>query len=241
MNIIYIFHNSFILQTGDTTILFDYPNDQYINKEISNLVIEQIKDRNLFAFVSHGHADHFNPQIAKFAAFAAASRFIISSDVRSSYRLFKDPPGVLWVKPDQEHSLEGLAFRTFKSNDRGVAFLMNLSGMSIYFGGDLADWSWDDFTQRQRNRINKIFRATLAELKKSRIHIAFSNIDPRLSNCAGSPEFIAEINPELFVPMHAFGNLAWVHDFASQTSLSGNVIFDYRFPGDNLIIKDKTG
>ena len=231
--IIYLFHNCFLLKTGDRVFLFDYPADKFLDHKIQDQVLETIKDTELFVVNSHVHQDHFNHNIGLLSNHATTTSFILSSDIVKRYSRLKKLPGVFIVQPDQEYQIADLQLTTFKSTDQGVAFLIRLNNVNIFFGGDLANWNWDELNPRAKSEMEETYAKFLAKLSQWPIQIAFVNTDQRLPNWAGAAEFLTRINPDYFIPMHTFGETATLSQFISQIK-EPHQIFQYHDTGDVL-------
>ena len=235
--ITYIFHNCFILKIEGLTFLFDYPADKYLTAEMRQLVKKEIKDTRLFVLASHGHQDHFHPQLSELANLNPATTLILSDDIAVSQPRLKMPPNTLLVGADQSYQCNGFELETFKSNDLGVAFLIKLNGRRIYFGGDLANWNWEEFSISERQAMTEHFQQSLDKLAQHPLDLAFSNTDQRLPNWAGAGEFIQALKPRLFVPMHTFGDTGSLQRFQNELGETPTKVFYYQKPGDNLKIK----
>ena len=130
-----------------------------------------------------------------------------------------------------------MEIHSFLSNDEGVAFLITVEGLKIYFGGDLANWDWDELTTEEHRFLVDYFAEVLTKLKQWPIDIAFSNTDPRLPNWSGADQFIKTIKPKLFVPMHTFGNTESIAAFLNQNPQPVKTFFHYQKTGDCLALE----
>ncbi len=231
--ITYIHHNCFILKTGGDCLLFDYPAASYLKSGEAEIVRSKIKGSRLFVFISHGHPDHYTPAVFDLEKHATEAHFIISDDVGCG----RGRTNLISVETDSNYAIAGYRVETFRSNDQGVAFLIHAPEGVVYFGGDLAKWSWDEFDAKTRNYMETVFYKMVEKLKKHRIDIAFSNADERLDNWAGGAEFAKLVAPRVFVPMHAFGNTASIKKFVGENraAFGENIkIFEYCRPGDSI-------
>lgn len=234
--IIYIYHNCFCLHLGKLTLLFDYPDDCHLTKEMKDIVLSNIEDRQLYIFYSHSHQDHFNPKIQKLSQYAQKSYFIVSDDVPDLYPN-SIPDESLIVEPEQTYSYQDIDIETLPSNDLGVAFLLSLQGINLYFGGDLANWLWPNLPEKGKEITESFFQECLDYLKQYHLHIAFSDVDKRLENFAGGLQFIKTLQPEVFVPMHTFGHTEWLEDFRRKINASApGKIFYYQQTGDRITV-----
>ncbi len=228
--IIYIHHNCFILRYGETAFLFDMPAASFLRRKEAETIAASVSGRKLFVFASHAHPDHYSSDIFKLSDVCHDANYIISDDIAAPAA----KKNLLTAGAGKTYKLGELSIRTFKSNDAGLAYLIKTPEMSIYFGGDLAKWSWDEFDETTRNYMEKVFADTIATLKKEKINIAFSNADARLSNYSGAAEFIETVRPKLFVPMHSFGETASIKEFIKTVKASETRIFEYSSPGDSI-------
>lgn len=246
IKITYVFHNCFIVKLPDKTLLFDYPGPEFLNAAIEETVLSQINATNLYVFASHFHPDHFNREVTRLGAKARQAKFIFSKDIVKKNPGFRDNPSCLAVAPDQAYPLDDLTITTFRSNDAGVAFLIRAcarksAGLAIYFGGDLANWAWEDNNRQERQLLEEYFGAVLERIQKilpagQPLHIAFSNTDARLKNWSGAAQFIAAVNPRLFVPMHAFGQTDTITGFIAEHPQIQTPLFHYQKTGDEMIL-----
>lgn len=239
VTVTYVHHNCFILALASKTLLFDYPEDAHLPAGAAELVRGKIAAGELYVFISHGHEDHFNKALQAMAASAARSRFIVSDDVPD---MFPEavPADALIVEPDETYSLPGMTIETLMANDLGVAFIIEFDGLSVYFGGDLAEWIWPEMTPAAVRFTENYFQETLDTLKQRRIHLAFSNVDPRLENLGGGIKLLNQVRPAVFVPMHAFGNTAGYQDLQFNEDRRMSRVFRYRRTGDTAVFEIQT-
>jgi L-ascorbate metabolism protein UlaG (beta-lactamase superfamily) len=243
----YIFHNCFVLKISgageEQTFLFDYPADQYLNEVIKATVISKISNTDLYILSSHNHHDHFNRNVENLGAFARSATYLLSKDIIKKNRKFREMErageSCYTIEPDQTYHIKDLEVHSFLSNDEGVAFLLNVGrppadNLTVYFGGDLANWDWDDLNKQERQFLVDYFGEVLAKLNNWPIQIAFSNTDARLRNWAGAVQFIETIKPRLFIPMHTFGDTATIVKFLGENPHLGTEIFKYFKTGDTL-------
>ncbi len=235
MKITYLTHNCFTIEKEDKVFLFDYPSGRYITNKLKNTISRIAKDSDLFIFISHSHPDHYNPDIFELKEIAEKTYFVLSDDVLLSSRDKNEV--VKAVEPDEQYEIEGLTVKTYKSNDQGVAFLIEMSEIKIYYGGDLAKWDWPEWNAEKRKSKVDVYEDVLRELKRLDIDIAFSNMDERLESWAGPVEFINKVRPEYFIPMHTFGNEEWIDDLLKVNLPDDVDIFKYEKTGDTLDLK----
>ncbi len=232
----YIYHNCFVLDLGVRTFLFDCPADSHLQPAARAGMRSAIRGKDLYVFVTHGHEDHFNPDLPIFTNEAAQVHYVFSDDIDDMYPE-SVPAGTLVVEPDGEYEAWGMEISTLMSNDLGVAFIIHVDGQVVYYGGDLAEWRWDDAGPRDQEFAVSFFEKALERISKQRVDIAFSNVDKRLSNLTGGVKFVRKVEPGLFVPMHAFGNTDWLDDFRQKLGPDETDVFYYTKSGESLNFK----
>jgi len=236
--IIYIHHNCFVLGLGRKTFLFDYPDPSHLSQTASQEVIRRIEGTDLTVFISHCHADHFDPDIMHVTSNAARCSYVVSDDVPDMFP-GSVPDDALVVEPDQTYDFMGMRIETLESNDLGVAYLIDAQAR-IYHGGDLADWAWGNLPPESLAAGRAFFRDALARLKDRAIDVAFVNLDARLPNLGGGLEFALAVRPLFFVPMHAFGDIAYLGDHRAAIEAMHVTPFIYRHTGDVMAVELKS-
>lgn len=192
----HISHSGFTIETENIFLVFDY-----YKGDIS------LKDKKTLVFVSHGHGDHFNPDIFKWQNTRKDIEYILSSDIV----LPSLDSNIHIVRPYEQLTLDMVNIKTFGSTDLGVSFLINVDNINIFHGGDLNWWYWEEDTVEEKLRMEKAFKEEIGRIKVENIHIAMFPVDPRLEDYfhLGGEYFIKEISPKYFIPMH-FGDKYYV-------------------------------
>ena len=211
MNITYIHHSCFLVETNRFYYLFDY--------EYGSLP-ELDATKPIFVLSSHGHDDHYNPEV--FSLLTAVSmkqvQAILSDDIEDD----EIPAGTnaLLVAPEKEYDLgHQLKLTTFRSTDLGVAFLIEDQDALIYHAGDLNDWFWegepdsfnDQMTANYRQQIDLLAK----KLNQKQIDAAFVVLDPRQEKDydRGLCYFLENISAKKVYPMHYWGNPGIIEAF----------------------------
>lgn len=224
MNITYIFHSGFLVETGECYYLFDYWKGGLpaLNKS-----------KPVFVFASHSHADHYNPEIFSLLRAMGVERIfaVLAKDIpqkRWPEFLFPvaaeelcgaaDTAEQIWDRPcfregiptlkayhSKEYSLPcGTQVQTLLSTDSGVAYYVTCPEGSIYHAGDLNDWNGPDTPEQERRQMTGSYRASVNKLKGKAIDIAFLPLDPYLKECYadGFLYFLKNIGAKQVFPMH---------------------------------------
>jgi L-ascorbate metabolism protein UlaG (beta-lactamase superfamily) len=236
--IVYIHHDCFFLLTSGRALLFDYPSPNYLPEAAAKAAASIMTGANLTVFASHSHDDHFDPDILEATKQAASRRFVVSDDVADLYAdvLPAEEAITVVMEPDAVREVDGLTVTAMESNDMGVAYHIETDGLSVYFGGDLALWDWPGQTPAASRAVGMSWRLALGKINKRPVDIAFSNMDPRLPSLAGAPEFVAQVAPRVFVPMHLGGHVQYLERFADRLAGPSTTVFHYTRPGDVLTL-----
>lgn len=188
----YIHHSCFTVEIGDKFLVFDYYKGD-IN----------LKDRDIYVFSSHGHDDHYNPEILNWKKDFEKIHYIFSNDIN-----IEESENISLMGPYKERTIDDLKVRTFGSTDKGVSFLVNVEGINIFHAGDLNWWYWDDDSEKEKMDMENSFKKKVQRIKDTDVDIdmAFFPVDPRLGEYfhLGGEYFIKEIKPKHFFPMHAW-------------------------------------
>ena len=207
IKVTYIHHSGFLLEWDNCYFLFDYYNGQIPSLD---------SDKRLVVFVSHGHGDHFNPEIFRLSKEHPKTTYLISSDIKldekakSKYDITKELSDLLRiVRPYQEYELfdednNKILIKTLKSTDMGVAFLISFREKTIYYAGDLNLWMWIGESKQYNNDMKAKFDKELSQLKDSNIDIAFAPLDPRQEEwySLGMDRLLDSANVRYVFPMH---------------------------------------
>lgn len=220
MNITYLFHSGFLAETRECYYIFDYWKGTLPALDPSKPV---------FVFVSHSHADHYNPEIFTLLRTMGMKRIaaVLAKDIpRKRWPAFLFPvepeglkaPEDMWDNPPfpegipavkAYHSREyllprGTRVQTLLSTDSGVAYYVTCPEGSLYHAGDLNDWSGPDTPEQERRQMTGNYRASVNRLKGKAVDIAFLPLDPHLKEfyANGFLYFLKTIGPKQVFPMH---------------------------------------
>ncbi|WP_320128435.1 MBL fold metallo-hydrolase [uncultured Sphaerochaeta sp.] len=194
MQITYIHHSSFLVETELSWLLFDY-----FEGELPPIG----KDKPLYVFSSHRHADHFSPVIfTKFGDYPQVC-FILSSDI-SPKKVPEDLLGKThFMKKGEKMEFGTLQVETLRSTDEGVAFLVREEERTIYHAGDLNNWFWKGEDKGWNAQMEKNYRKEIAKLPDT-LEVAFVPVDPRLEEAydLGARELLENREITYLFPMH---------------------------------------
>lgn len=202
MKLIYVYHSGFIIEGKEFSILTDYYQDtpeQYVHKHFLT------HPGRLYVLSSHGHADHFNPEVLSWKKDRPDIRYILSEDIRDSLQAcFHD---AVFLKKGEEWSDDILKIKAFGSTDIGISFLMDIDNKRIFHAGDLNNWHWEEeSTPEEAAEAEANYRKELETLAQYTDYadLVLFPIDPRLGKdyTRGARQFIDRIRTRQFAPMH---------------------------------------
>lgn len=205
----YLFHSGFAIKTDRHFLIFDYypgigspltgPLEQGL------LSFDMMRDRQVVLFASHRHPDHFDRRVLSWRESIPGIRYVLSDDIR--LRGEKDAADILWVHFGKKYSWDGLSLRTLHSTDEGVAFLLEVDGLTIYHAGDLNWWHWNEESEQCNASMAGQYRKEIDSLAGVAIDLAFVPLDPRLEENyrLGMEYFLKKAHPSMVFPMH-FGD-----------------------------------
>lgn len=167
MNVTYVNHSGFIVETESCYMIFDYFNGE----------LPEFGEKPIYIFSSHGHQDHFNREI--FNMFEDDKvKYILSGDIRKKIKTINSG-NILFVYPRKEYEIDGIKIKTLKSTDVGVAFIVETNGIKIYHGGDLNCWMWQEENRQYNNSMKTAYEREIKSIGGEVFDIAFVPLDPR--------------------------------------------------------------
>lgn len=240
IKVTYLDHSGFAVVTEKAILVFDYYRDP------SHALVKLGKEHEsmpVIFFVSHHHADHFNPEI--FHLLQNHKRdYVISNDVDAM--LIPDNLAVAGVSPGDtiEGLPGGIMVKAYGSTDRGVSFVVTLSsGEKIFHAGDLNYWHWNEEStveevKKAYNSFVKVMQALMEENKH--FDIAFFPVDPRLGAdyADGARLFLENIAVDNFFPMHFWGDYRAGCDFEDYTT-DNTESYCLHVPGESVSLEGK--
>lgn len=201
MKITWFHHSGVAVETAHQVLVFDYYTQ---GGRYSFFSEENYKDKKILFFVSHGHGDHFDKEILNWQQTAA---YVVSDEVS----LGADFTGeVLYTAPNREYSFHGLHIETLRSNDEGVAFLVETEEGVVYHAGDLNWWHWNGEPDAFNQEIAKSYTGEIDRLKGRKIDVAFIPADLRLEDKYfwAIDYFMKTVGAEAVFPIHFWKRFA---------------------------------
>ncbi len=220
MNITYIYHSSFLIETSTCYYLFDY-----FRKQLPNLDPE----KPIFVFASHFHQDHYNKKVFDLLKQQGMKhiRAVLSKDI--SKRNYPDAAdiGITRVTFHQHYELPGgTELETLHSTDSGVAFLLTCPEGTIYHAGDLNDWVWKGEPEQENRQMTGSYRHEIQLLAGKTVDVAFLPLDPRQEEyyAEGMRYFLEKVDVKAVYPMHYWGEAEIIDRFLSEYPEYRNIV-----------------
>lgn len=228
----YLGHSGWAVKTKSHFLIFDYfEMDRNIgNKGLENGYIDpyEIKDENVFVFVSHKHQDHFDKKIKGWKDIVPNITYIAGwYSIGSNF---------IGVPPHTNTTAFDLGIYTLKSTDEGSGFLINVDGLTIFHAGDHANWEDNDPDVSYYDEIDYIAD------KNSKVDIAFipvttfSGLRPKCMT-VGAIYALKKLNPDAAFPMHGNNREYLYKEFAAEDGAKDFNIVCAEKPGDFFFYK----
>lgn len=175
MNVTYIHHSSFLIETEACYYLIDYYQGSIPALNPSKPVI---------VLASHKHHDHYQKIVFSILKDMGMQSIyaVLSRDIPAGARP-EDVPCLL-VSAGKRYELpQGQELVTFRSTDVGVAFLIQDGQELFYHAGDLNDWVWSEEPEADNQRMTEKYQKQIdllaQELDGRTLTAAFVVLDPR--------------------------------------------------------------
>lgn len=204
MKITFLQHSAFLVENEGYNLLFDWTGEQPLPPFDRSLP--------LYVFASHHHGDHYTPRI--FALGMDNVTYILASCIRLSAKrkagLGIDDSRVHRLTAGVTEKIGQLTVRTVRSNDAGVAFLVDTPHGRLFHAGDLNDWSWIGEDPTWQEKIDSRWRKSLEQLRGECVDVAFLPLDGRLEAnfWLGIRGFTEAMDCRRIFPMHCWGDLS---------------------------------
>ncbi|MEA3480117.1 MAG: hypothetical protein U9R60_18180 [Bacteroidota bacterium] len=207
------------MKTQNHFLIFDYfcntwdgtPDDSCLAS--GHIVPEQIKDQNVTVFSTHRHGDHFDRRIFGWQESIPDINYVLcwdAGDVGVDYTI---------IPVHEEGKVDDMSIYVNHSTDLDGGYLIEVDGLVIFHMGDHSNGE-DELMAEFTDEINII-----AE-KGVEIDILFGGI----RGCSlGRPEQVKQgiyytleqLQPKLFVPMHAGGHTFAYKEFVETAETDG--------------------
>lgn len=244
MKVTYIYHSGFAVELSGCVLLFDYYKGRLPRWE---------KDKRLYVFASHRHADHFSLKIFDLDHQYNNVHYFLSNDIRLNEKYLErnhisasvkeritaigKNKELIFHKPGGN---DGIKLQTLRSTDEGVAFIVSAEGRCIYHGGDLNWWHWEGETSLFNENMARDYRREIDSVEGMHFDIAFVPLDPRLEAAYGwgMDYFLEHTRPERVFPMHMWDEYGYIEKYKNTWAGSrySDKIMEIHQPGQEYKI-----
>ena len=226
VKITFVWHDCFVVQTGDVNLVFDYWLDaDGTFRQIPSAVASLDRDIPLIVLVSHGHKDHFNRNIFGWASEFRDVRYVVSTDVSKRIRHIVSPTAVysgpnvdasrvVALRHGNSFEYAGVKVTAFPSTDIGNSYLVETGRYRFFHAGDLNAWIWlEHSTEAEVRKAMGDYRACLRDIdaylhmlpeSDRAIDFCFFPVDSRIGPkyWTGASMFLRQFDVRRFFPMH---------------------------------------
>ncbi len=228
MQVIFIHHSCFLVEVDDKVLIFDYFDGSKLNGFIFTGKIPQYEpDTKIYMFASHSHKDHYDMDILRWADQYSNIKYIFSKDIRISPNFLKkhdiDPKvreRVTFVSADKKYKVDDLEIKTLRSTDAGVAFYVEVNGVTLFHAGDLGNWKWDGAGDLTNGVQERNYQFQIRQLAGKPLNLAFVPMDTRQGKYIydGLDYFLKTTEAELVFPMHMWQDYSFIAGYKGKIS-----------------------
>lgn len=203
MEITYIHHDGFAIETKNTIIIIDYFEESINEKTLLESIIDS--DKTIYFLSSHRHHDHFCKTVLEYARENII--YVFSGDIGKIHSDVRSVRNMNFINKGDIYQDELIKVTAYGSTDIGISFKIDVDGESIFHAGDLNNWHWNEECDAKRSK--KYEDDYLGELnyiceENNYFDIVMFPMDPRLGKdyARGATQFIEKIKVRYFIPMH---------------------------------------
>lgn len=212
MQVIFIHHSCFLVETGGKVLIFDWFDGNRIDGfTFRGIIPEYEPDTPVYVFASHKHQDHFDRDVLHWAEKYKNIHYIFAKDCKMSPNFLKKHgfsaeigQKIKYVSACETYRIGELEIETLRSTDAGVAYYVETDGHSIFHAGDLNNWKWEGAGDIINGQMERAYKGQIKRLGGRKINLAFVPLDPRLKQHQnlGIDYFLQHTDTKLLFPMH---------------------------------------
>lgn len=233
----YFYQSGFTVAIGKTLLIFSYfEAEEEQLPESYRLSDRDFKGfNNIVVFVPSAALEHHDPVIYTWKK-AYPITYVVYAEAA------KDAPqgaNLRAIREGESLSVAGVQVRAFGSTDRGISFLVNCLGISIFHAGDLNLWHWrEESTLREITRAEEAYYEAVSRIPKERLDICMFPLDPNQGGFydAGANHFIMALRPQVFFPMHFAMRREIAQDYARRMHTAHTQVSALTRPRETAII-----
>lgn len=226
MKVIFIHHSCFLVEVDEKVLIFDWFGGDRLNGfHFRGRIPEYEPDTPIYVFASHKHQDHFDMDVLHWAEKYTDIHYIFSKDCKMSPH-FLEKHGfyaeirkkILYVSANEKYKVDHIAIETLKSTDAGIAFYIEINGVSLFHAGDLNNWRWKGAGGIINGQMDRAYKYEIHRLSGKKIHLAFVPLDPRLEEyqTLGIDYFLHHTDADYIFPMHMWQDYSGIAEYRRQ-------------------------
>ncbi|TKJ28930.1 hypothetical protein CEE39_09670 [bacterium (candidate division B38) B3_B38] len=209
----YLGHSGWAIKTKNHLLIFDYVETETKPAEPSlatgNINPSELKDQQVFVFVSHSDGDHYSEDISAWEKSITNIRYIFGWQAG-------EKPNYVCMEARQSRKIDDMEILTISSTDAGVGFLMKVDGLVIFHAGDHAHWGGAmdpfakeiDYFAQSEQEFDIVFLAVAARR------------DQRWESITQGVFYtLKKLLPKVMFPMHAGGKEHIFKEFAQEAEM----------------------
>lgn len=228
VKVTFLYHSGFVVELERHMLVFDY-----YKGELPTLPAGKM----LLFFASHKHQDHFQLSALRWAAQQEDAVVFLGNDIRLN-EAYLTRQGIRAdvlkrtnrIRGGQCVEISGAEVRVeaLRSTDQGVAFLVQVEGISFYHAGDLNYWYWAQEAKAWNDQMEKDYKAEIDRLSGKHFDFAFVPLDPRLEEGyhLGLDYFLEKAGADVIFPMHMWENYSVIQRYKQTPTgrrFAGNI------------------
>ena len=186
----YLHHSGVAVKTRSKLLIFDYID--WGNKPSQPLLAngfinpDEIRDQNVYVFVTHGHGDHYDEVIFEWEKVIKNIKYVFGWHVNKGNQYYE-------IEGREHKIIDDLEISTYKAdhgNDGGVGFLIRTDGLVIFHSGDHFNSGKElkesfiteiDYFARIANSIDFAFINGPNELKREGVYYIIEKLRPKFT------------------------------------------------------------
>lgn len=228
IHIQYLEHSAFLCETDRRLLLLDIgrvpTRARDVDPDWNRLTAT---GKPILMISSHDHADHFDPSWQRLCEQTAGCRFIAGEFSRTGGNTIR-------VNPGEDRLIDDFRVYSVAATDKGIAVLLQLPEITIYYGGDHA--IWDDLPEFRKPYRTSLDRLVRSGLQPDLAFLPVSTSDGWQEDALieGCRLLMSRLAPRGVVPMHAHGYEDFYQSFADKTADLGIPVAPIRRSGDRF-------
>jgi L-ascorbate metabolism protein UlaG (beta-lactamase superfamily) len=203
-------HSGWAIKTKNHLLILDYVETGRKPSEPSltngNINLSEIRDQNVFVFVTHEHADHYSQTVLDWEKSVKNITYVFGWEALTG-------PKYVCLGPRNMRKIDDMEILTIASTDAGVGFLIKVDGLVIFHGGDHAHWGGSiepfikeiDYLAKSEKEFDIAFLAITTGMGQRMESIT-----------EGVYYAIEKLLPKVMFPMHAGGKEHLYLEFAQE-------------------------